>query len=213
MRVLLLTDSVALPRKYKNGEVLWEEIYVNLLRKEFQKIEFIHVGIGGGTITDLLSQINYYKNTNPDLVILHVGIVDCAPRAFGRIELEIIKKLHIFRVVKYFSKFLRKHRGITYTNLKNFEETISKFKEIFAKCQIWAIGIIPGCVEYDLKVPGISENIKSYNKILKSNLKFIDLKNIPREGIIEDFHHINAEGHRYIFSLIKEEINKFITRR
>ena len=147
MRIIILTDSLSLPRKYKTGEVLWEEIYANLLRRDFPDIEFVHLGMGGVTITDLLSQMNYYKNLKPDLIILQSGIVDCAPRAFGRIELELIKRLHVYRIVKYSFKFLRKYRGVTYTKIKIFREALKKFKELFQDTEFWAIGIVPGCPE------------------------------------------------------------------
>lgn len=213
MRILILTDSLSLPRKHNTGEVFWEEIYTNLLRKEFPNIEFVHLGIGGATITDLLAQMNYYKNLKPDLIILQTGIVDCAPRAFGRIELELIKRLHVFRIVKYSFKFLRKYRRVTYTNINIFREALKKFKEIFQDTEFWAIGIVPGCSEYDKVVPGVSANIKLFNKTLKSEMKFIDLENIPRNGILEDFHHLNIKGHHYIYTLLKYELIKFLEMR
>ena len=95
MRVLFLTDSLSLPRAYPGGQVKWEDIYVNLLRREMPDLEVIHVGIGAATITELLRLQNYYALVEPDIVVLHCGIVDCTPRALGEIELQEIGRAHV----------------------------------------------------------------------------------------------------------------------
>ncbi len=212
MRIFILTDSLSLPRKYSAGEVLWKNIYPNLLKEKFKDIEFIHVGMGAATIVDLYNQLNYYSNLKPDIVILQCGIVDCAPRSLGKIELEIIKKLHIFRLVKPFFKLFRKYRKISYTTHKEFEKHLKMFKERFNNAELWSIGILPGCIEYNNIVPGVSNQIEKYNATLAKNTFFIDVKNIPRTCIIEDFHHMNIEGHTYIYNLLANTISAKINK-
>lgn len=208
-RVLFLTDSLSLPRKHVDGVVEWDEVYISLLRQEFPEIDFIHVAYGGATIGDLFSQLNYYSLIRPDLIILHCGIVDCAPRAFGRLELEIIKKFRLFRLFNPFTKFFRIYRGITYTPLRQFEKTLINLKQRFPDSPFWSIGILPGCKEYEEKVPGISRNIEEYNAILKRETYFISNDDFPRSGIINDYHHLNALGHRYIFNKLCRELIKW----
>ncbi|MBS1495143.1 MAG: SGNH/GDSL hydrolase family protein [Bacteroidetes bacterium] len=202
MRVLFLTDSLSLPRKYKTGVAKWEDTYVNLLKKARPDIEFIHVGLGGGTITQIFLLLNYYKLTNPDLVILHSGIVDCAPRALSQLELQLVIKLRIFRLVNPFTNFFRKHRNISYTNPKEFEETVVKIKNVFPDVPFVTIGILPGCDEYEKTVPGITKRINTYNEILRRNSTYISNEDFPRDGIIEDHHHLNEKGHKVIFDKI-----------
>lgn len=208
MRIFILTDSLSLPRKHDDGEVLWNQIYPNLLKEKFKEIEFIHVGIGAATIGDLYNQLNYYVNINPDVIILHCGIVDCAPRSLGRIELEIVKKLHIFRFVKHFFKLFRKYRGLTYTTEKKFDYFLKLFKTRFPNSKLYTIGILPGCEDYNKQVPGVSKQIEKYNNILAENTNYISVDEIPRSGIISDFHHMNIEGHKYIFNQISAHILK-----
>lgn len=202
MKVLLLTDSLSLPRSYENGTVLWEDIYFNKLRHHFFDIEFILVAMGGATITQLHLTLNYYKETKPDIVILQSGIVDCAPRALGQLEQQIVIKLRMFRLVHPFIKGLRKIRNITYTKPKEYEETLLKIKNSFPGKPFISIGILPGCEAYDKKVPGVSKRIEQYNAILKQHSIFIDNRNFPRDGIINDFHHLNEKGHQEIFDRI-----------
>ena len=205
-RVLVLTDSLSLPRKHVDGVVLWEDCYVERLKKEFPAMEFILVAMGGATITDLNSQLNYYSLLQPDLVILQCGIVDCAPRALGRLELEVVKRLRIFRLVKPFFKIFRKYRGLTYTPIKTFHKTLKLIKHRFPDSPLWAIGILPGCEAYDQKVPGVSRNIKQYNAILKQETHFIDQSDFPQSGIIDDYHHMNAEGHLHLFDQLRKAL-------
>lgn len=202
MRIFILTDSLSLPRKHDDGEVLWQHIYPNLLKNKFGEHEFIHVGIGAATIEDLYNQMNYYSNLNPHIIILHCGIVDCAPRSLGKIELEIVKKLRIFRFVSPFFKFFRKYRGISYTKAKSFDNYLKLFKKRFPNAQFCSIGILPGCAAYDQKVPKVSQRIEKYNQILQNNTIHLSLNNIPRSGIISDFHHMNIEGHEFVFKKI-----------
>lgn len=206
MRIFIVTDSLSLPRKYDGGEVFWPQIYPNLLKSKFPHIEFIHLGIGAATIEDLYNQMNYYSNLNPDYIFLHCGIVDCAPRSLSRLELEIVKKLHIFRLVKPFFKIFRKYRGITYTKINVFEKTLVQLKSRFPNSKICSIGILPGSTDYDKVVPGVSENIKRFNRILAENTYHFTMDEIPRTGIISDFHHMNIEGHSYVF----EKLSNFI---
>lgn len=213
MVVLLITDSVSLPRKYDGGEVLWDEIYFSKLEKAFPQCKFVLMAIGGATITQLQISLKYYMQVKPDLVILQAGIVDCAPRALGQLEQEVIKKMHLFRLVKPMTKLLRKYRRISYTKPKLFEQTLIKIKNIFAGKPLIAIGILPGCDEYDKLVPGISKKIELYNGILAKHSIFIDNKNFQRQGIIQDFHHINKLGHLEIFNKLQQEIKKLMNEK
>ena len=87
-KILLLSDSIALPR-VRPEKVTFEETYPNLLRQKGFKIH--QVSIGGATSTTLLSQLHYHIHFSPDIVILQVGIVDCAPRFANKYEIFIIR--------------------------------------------------------------------------------------------------------------------------
>ena len=91
-KILFLTDSVSLPRRTEKGPVTWEDTYIYRLEQAYSEYVVISVAIGGATIKDLREQINYYAILQPSIVILQCGIVDSTPRAFGKIEMELIKK-------------------------------------------------------------------------------------------------------------------------
>ena len=165
------------------------------------------MAIGGATIKDLFNQSNYYSILNLHTVILQCGIVDCTPRAFGRLELEIIKKIRLFRFTKPLVKTLRRYRAHRYTSPKKFKKYLLDLREKLNAQNFYALSILPSNPEYEVKAPSITRNIETYNNILKSNVDYIDLSSIPRQGILEDHHHINEIGHNYIFKKLVEVID------
>lgn len=210
LRVLILTDSLSLPRSLINGKVNYNQTYVNLLRNANPNIEFIHVGIGGATITQLYNQVKYYINSDPDAVILHCGIVDCAPRALSEFENAFFSKLRIISFLRPITKTLRKYRNLCYTKPKVFKEVLQNFKKAFDNIPLISIGILPASQEYNIILPGVSRNINRFNEILEQNTIFISNKDFPLTGITEDFHHLNIEGQQLIFQKIHTLLkNKF----
>ena len=207
-KIIILTDSVALPRKHNKGLVLWEQTYIYRLKELLQDYEIINLSIGGGSIKDIRNQINYYKVLNPKCVILHCGIVDAAPRAFGRIEMEVIKKMKLFRLTKPFVSFLRKYRSHHYSNPIEFKKLLLEIKKEFNAPNFLAIGIVPSCEAYENQLPNVTNSIDTYNRILSENSLFISMEDMPQEGILEDHHHINELGQDFIFKKLVEKLIK-----
>ncbi|MFM2360982.1 MAG: hypothetical protein RLY16_2975 [Bacteroidota bacterium] len=210
MKVLFLTDSVSLPRKHKNGQVLWEEIYYSKFKQQFPSVDFLLVGMGGATISQLQLALNYYDCYQADILVLQSGIVDCAPRAFSQFEQQVITKLRLVRFVKPLTKFLRKHRHISFTKPRVFEEQLLKIKKKFDGKPTIAIGILPGNQAYEQVVPGISTCIERYNSILKKHMQFIDNSDFSPNGVLEDHHHLNALGQQIIFDKLVAVLQPYL---
>jgi len=210
MRFLFLTDSLSLPRNGKVEKVSYEETYPYLLKKTFPQHDFVFLGIGGSTIKDLYRQSSYYVDLKPDLTFIQCGIVDCAPRPFRKLETRIINKLKLRFLFKPFVKWLVKNRGYKYTKIKTFDNTIKELlSNQFQNYKNYAIGILPASVEYEQKLKGITQSINDYNNVLKSNYTnhFIDNTDFPKNGLLSDFHHLNAKGHQFIFKKISKIIH------
>ncbi|WP_316763092.1 SGNH/GDSL hydrolase family protein [Pedobacter aquatilis] len=216
-RILIIGDSLCLSRNKPEIVGLTDTWpYVLNQNKEF---EIIQLGIGGAAIKTLYDQAQYYEGSNPEILIIQSGIVDCAPRALGWLEKEIINssRLLSFIVNRFMPiNLMRRYRGLTYTNKANYKKNINEFIKKFSKSKIIFIGILPASNEYEKLLPGISNNIKSYNKIIKEEIinkgLFLNADNIPMEGIMSDHHHLNAMGHKWLSEEIinmikKEELN------
>ena len=207
-KIVILTDSVALPRAHSKGLVMWEQTYLHKLKIQLKDYEVINLSLGGGSIKDIRNQINYFKVLNPVCVILHCGIVDAAPRAFGRIEMNIISKMRLSRLTKPLVSFLRKYRSHHYANPQEFERLLLEIKEEFDAPNFLAIGIIPSCEDYEKLLPNVTACIDVYNNILAAHCNFISMVEIPRQGILEDHHHINEIGHDFILEKVVEHFSK-----
>jgi len=195
---LFITDSIGLPRSRGKDKVSLDETYIHLTKAKRPDLEIIHIGVPAGTITELHRVAEYYQSSAPKYVVLQVGIVDCAPRALGIFEFEIIKRFHVYRVIKPFARLLRKYRYICYTKPAKFEETLIQLKGLFEESIFIASGILPSCREYEQAVPSVTSRIEEFNSIIQRHTVFIDNRSFPRDGIADDFHHLNVHGNQLL---------------
>lgn len=208
-KILVLTDSLGLPRdvpEFCSYESTWP-VYL----KSKPKAEVHQVSIGGGTSADILRQLSYHQLYNPDIVIIQVGIVDCAPRFMTKFELTVVRKIPLLGtyLIKVMNrKLVRKIRNITYVKPAIFKENLEKIKNFLPKSKFIIIGIIPANNDYEKILPGIGLKIDQYNEILSHiGGDFITLKDLPADSIMSDHIHLKEKGHKYIFDILKEKIN------
>ena len=210
-KLLIITDSLGLPRQ-KPEVVAYDETWINELAKYYK----VHqVSIGGGLISELYTQIEYIKMFEPDIVIVQAGIVDCAPRAMTKFESIFLNKFWLTR--KFLKKvltqktlaFLRKKRNCTYTDIKMFEKYVNDFSSVFSGKLYW-VEIIPASTGYETNVPGITNNVTAYNKIIQNHLKqnTISLEDIEAKHIMTDHIHFSKEGHAYLSNKIKTTLTE-----
>jgi len=203
-KILIIGDSLCLSRN-KPEIVELSETWPYLLKSN-NEFEIILLGIGGGTIKNLYEQSGYYEGCNPDVVIIQSGIVDCAPRALGWLEKEIINSNRLLSFIFYRfmpTNLMRRYRKLTYTKTSDYQKFIKEFTSRFSKAKIVFIGIVPASIEYEVFLPNISKNIKSFNEIIEKEISttknvFLSTNNIPMKGIMSDYHHLNTIGHRWL---------------
>lgn len=209
-KILVLTDSLALPRDLPE-EVLYEESWPALLSKDFQ---ILQSSIGGGTSYDLYKQAAYLRMYNPDIIIMQVGIVDCAPRALSYYEniignyFWISRKLLNFIIPK-FGTYIRNFRRISYCSEFDFRKNLTAIKHFFPKSKFITLGILPASKEYELSLPNITQKINSYNNILEDIFKneYVSLDKINENNIMNDFHHLNKSGQVFVYHILNERLN------
>lgn len=208
MRVFAITDSLGLPREHSKGEVSYEETWPVRLQ---QKFTVAHLGIGGATINQLYEKAVYYKHFKPEAVVVQSGIVDCAPRSLSGRERALVEHLPfagrlVYPILKRYGSRIRTARNVTLTNELIFQEYLLKIKSLFADTPVYFISVLPSCDAYEQQVPGVSKNIERYNALIRqlSERRFIDCDQIPREGILDDHHHLSASGNTYVFNQLME---------
>lgn len=176
--------------------------------------------------TDILSG-------NTEYVIIHLGIVDCAPRLFTRLQKGVIAAMERNPVTKLFSdaaiKFKSKNRMFftryfpkTDVPPKMFREKygliLQKIKESGKIKKVFMINIADTSEENKKKSYNFGKNILEYNQILKDLAgqypglcELIDFYSATAKrgaGLIieQEGIHLTKEGNDYLARLLYEKI-------
>ncbi len=137
-----------------------------------------------------------------DFLVLHVGIVDCAPRVFSRAESYILGR---FRVTSALMRWALKHRHFltrwirrTYTSVEDFDTRIRQ--KLLGVSNAIILGIPPVPEKLERRSSNFNGNVARYNEVLQrvaedTGNEFI---HVPSKFLLDDGIHLNGEGHRYI---------------
>ena len=180
-KLALYGDSLANPRQ---GIVKSEERYISLIEKyiretdKFSYLEIRDKAKGGATLTELYNQYiedNTYYELPGNTLIIHAGIVDCAPRPVNDNNRNKIAKLPNFIkkiIVNYIHKnrasILSKNGGYVKTELFKFKDLMNNFINhgIENYNRVFIINICPTNKEIEARSPGFSNNIDKYNQAI-----------------------------------------------
>ncbi len=212
MKILIITDSLGCPRVYPEYLPSTQAWPIRLQEKYPNNV--VYVSMPGLTTKRLYNEIsNYLKAYEVDAVIIQVGIVDCAPRALTQNELKILSRIPIVnRVVRFFVKKYRSKmvsfRKVTYTNVRDFRYYTHAITSCFNNKILFFLPIAPPTKAYEEYNPGVSSNVSCYNSILSENAMLIDVYSGCDSNSIymEDYHHLNKEGHNLIFNRVSDRI-------
>ncbi|MGN6177663.1 MAG: SGNH/GDSL hydrolase family protein [Mucilaginibacter sp.] len=228
MKILCIADSLALP----GHDNTYEDTWFYKLQVSFREHSFISffkrsitteilVTEGGGDASQPITGADCLEFYMPDLVILQLGIVDCAPRLMRRKGLlyKIIQKSPA-GIQNAFYKGLKKVRKRSSTNadvppnefLSNLDNYLSRCVNINVKKVI----IIKICTPDDSfvqKSPDILDAVKLYNSIIDkldekySIVTVVDPLASNTKHIFEDGYHPNPEGNDLVFNALQMEIS------
>jgi lysophospholipase L1-like esterase len=204
-KVLILGDSLTLPR-HKPEPCAYDDTWPVLLKKNFL---VHHVALGGGTIKEIARQLPYHIAYEPDVVIIQSGIVDCAPRALGKLELEVMQQTWFTRkfILPFFKSNntrLRRIRNKVYSTPSEYASHLGEIKRTLPGALVYALTILPTNQDYEAKVPGIGKRVVQYNSILQKQFgaNLISLNDIGAQNIMSDHIHLNRGGHHYVYERI-----------
>ena len=208
-RVSILGDSLSMPRPSEG--IVYESTYPFLLAENGYEVICKSKRANDTKIQSVKQNIlDDVLFLNPEIVIIHLGIVDCAPRLFKRREIRLLNLLPIrvrTIVINFFSKYryvITKTRKITYVNNVDYRRNLSKIiKDIQSENRkIILIKILDTNSSNLLRSFGFSENIKKYNEIIDDIAIALDLDtldpNLCNDGLLSDGIHINKKMHEYI---------------
>jgi lysophospholipase L1-like esterase len=213
LRILIAGDSLGLPRphrmnnynpKEKELAVHYENTYGYILEKKLRgaypenNVHVINRSQRFLTIKNIFNQIvDHAYFFEPDVLILHVGIVDC----WFRNELNGGQMTPINDFKKYLLEIVKVIR-----NRPNTKMVI--------------IGISPTSLKMDNRYHGQNKEIHKYNMVFKDFVDYqqifyidmekqIDINNI-HEYLLPDDHHLNIIGNKLVANLLEKLLSAFI---
>jgi len=227
MIISVITDSLSLGRidydkdkKRENVTIYQYDTWVNLLNHPKMYVNSQRERTTEFLVSDAC-QYECIDLVNPDLIIIQLGVVDCAPRVISRYERKIMNSF-IFpkfireRIIKSRSKNRANLTSINplkkvYVSLNDFESILNQFIEKNSDKKILFVPII-----YDEKTldGAFVSNCKLYNKtilnIAKYNSNFIclDVDYLLKNSVnfCKDGYHLSSKGHKSITKKIRKTI-------
>ncbi|HET6977578.1 MAG TPA: SGNH/GDSL hydrolase family protein [Pyrinomonadaceae bacterium] len=239
MKIVVMADSLAMAREGETN-VPYDATYPYLLdqslRRRFQSDApmVIERGMRRRTIEYVLDE--WYELVDlrkADVVVVHVGIVDCAPRVFLRRERQFVENLKPAFLRESILSNVHKHRRAIVNLRKKVYVPVERFNKLVAQVierakqsklrSLVLVNIITPPAEMDERSPGFVKNVGVYNEILKSHatrdgVHLIDLDQMIREaGGVEqltvDGIHINETGHALLANEIEHHVLSLVEGR
>lgn len=227
-KIIIITDSVSMPRY----EVPYENTWIYRLKESMPGFDIMDRSVRGSTSMRLVTEggggVDLLESYMPGLVILQLGMAECAPRLFKKKGFEIfflnhiIPKKYIINYINYVKRTRGRNPDITDVSPEQYRLNLINFAERCRKIntKLLIVRILKPSSLYLFKSPGVKVNIDLYNSISKeiasefSNIKIIDpaadIENI--DSICLDELHINIEGHNIYFQKIFNALGLFFNR-
>ncbi len=210
--VVIIGDSLAMPR----DDVPYASTYGSIISANMPYLEVINRSSRGNDAKKQSSAQAIFDDCEvfqPSVVIMQIGIVDCAPRLFGKKTGYAISFLPNFirsTLIDFFSKrrfFFTKYFPKTYVSKEAFKQGIERLLETFAQqnTQVICVSIAATTNANNEKSFSFDENINEYNAILKKlcekyNNQYLDFYSITKSAdyLLDDGIHIDIKGHAYL---------------
>jgi len=223
-RILIITDSVSMPRL----EVKYEDTWIYLLKKKFRNFDIIDRPARGATSMRLITEggggMDLLELYLPGIIILQFGLAECAPRLFKKngFEKRFINNFLPPRLRKYYIKRVRKIRGrkpqFTDVSPEQFKHNIYNFA---GRCKahnikLAIIKILRATDIFLKKSPFVQQNIDLYNSIYEQaaldfdNITLIDPIDIKYDinSLCIDELHITPQGQKLYFKAVEKYMSE-----
>jgi len=226
---VVIGDSLSMPRHDAGVEV--DDTYLYLLqtwwRERYGEAIVWPITRGGVRLQDLAFEFQgyflpYIGHNMIDACIVHLGIVDCAPRPLPFVMRNSLSRVHPWirsKAAGFLHRNRQKLRGFGWsfrlTPPDKFTKLYSDFIQLLSlHCgRVYCVNIAPALEETYLHSPGLRENIVRYNEIIDKvaseidSVKVIDVFNKVQEDTncyaTTDIH-ITKEVHEWIWQQIVE---------
>lgn len=220
---MIIADSLAMPRP----GVAYENTWIYRLIKAFPDCEFVDRSRRASTTDRLISEGGGDGNPKgadlleayvPDLVILQLGIVDCAPRYFKQNGLEnallhrLLPAALRMRYVTLVKRTRTRDPRRAHVSLERFASNLTDYfhRAQALNTRVLALLIGPVTERVSRQSPLIGLSIKNYNEVYQRLAEAFDNVFLiqplcPEDALDEltsDGYHVNMQGHDIVYQQI-----------
>lgn len=227
--LLIHGDSLALPR----ADVQYHQTWPSRLRAELDEWTVINRAQDGKTTKELISD-EEWKNSRqldlytPRVVVLQLGIVDCAPRKVRKVEKQVVEELEsqLLRRISYFlaTNFRSRSMKRAYVSPDEYRSNLSAFVERAMENGVESVLFVkilsPG-EKYSDRNKHSPASITQYNEILSDvadEYPLVDVlrplcddekkeRQIVDEYTLDDGYHLNPAGNERLGQRVIDHIN------
>lgn len=232
MKIVVMADSLAMAREGETN-VAYEATYPYLLdqrlrrRLQSEAPMIIERALRRRTIEYVIDE--WYELVDlrkTEVVVVHVGIVDCAPRVFLRRERQFVENLRPAFLRESILRNVHRHRRAIVNMRKKVYVPAQRFNSLAAQVierakqsklrSLVIVNIITPPAEMDERSPGFIRNVGIYNEILRSHARGIGVHLIDIDQMIKDAGgverltvdgiHINETGHAMLAREIENHV-------
>jgi acyl-CoA thioesterase-1 len=181
MRIVVLADSLAMPRKDVRFEHTWPYRLAAALREAGVTAEVLNCGARRRTAEMLLADFTeHVVFKRPTHIVVQVGVVDCAPRIFSRRVHRYLNGRWVpsavrHAVIRYRSA--RRARIIARDPLRRVYTKPDRFAAVFEEfgrrlaglswpIRVYVMPILFDESTLEARSPGFGRNVTAYNEIL-----------------------------------------------
>ena len=227
--ITILGDSLDMPRL--NESILYKDTYAyklnNMLGSDYLVIN------RSRRANTILEQANR-QNINDDILsseseyfIIHLGIVDCAPRLFSKKENKILSYIKPGRIARYIVKvkshyryFFTKNFPKVYVSLTHFKEKYNFIVDLIINktpCKkIFIVNIAKTNKKNEKRSYNFNSNICDYNNIIydiyekyENYIELIDFYKMTEENpnlLLDEGIHITKKAHSILSNILYKKI-------
>lgn len=228
VRIVILADSLARPRPDLPApdRTEYEDVYGFLLKQAFpcpDDVELCYVESLDSEDAIFWSQ-RMVAFREPDVVVYHLGVNDCAPRMFRKGSRSLLLRPWFQKVTgNVFLRGLRRFRRPitrrfpkTYVDperfRQNFADMIAEVRAYSPSARFFAVGISEVSDGLAYRSFGYNENVRRYNQILSEvfGAGFVNPNDLlpTDERLISDGVHFTKKAHRLVASELERRISE-----
>ena len=219
-------DSLAMPRDFldRPDRTTYEETYPARLRSLMSDRADVDTmaSIGLDSENILYEARFHLLPRRPDVLILHLGINDCAPRVFRKGSTSILLRPWFqrltrgagMRAIHVLRPLICRARRLVYVEEEDFESNLRTLLDRVTAadpaCVPLAIAISDKPQSMERRSPGYRANVARYNRVLRRVFGdgFVDLNVLlPLDDqLISDGIHLTAEAHDLLARTLADRV-------